>query len=287
MNYNTMSQLPKVYFQTNDDASFKIGFTDNQRYLNNGEIVFPKNSLGYIVDESELITLVKPCGDPYVSFNIADTQFANLAAFEEWFAENAVSTGGGSVDPEQLAGLIADAEYISSATTIAFYNLDGDEVCSIDATAFVKDGMVENVVISGSNLVITWNTSAGKQPISIPLTDIFNPSNYYDKTATDTLLNGKVAVSDYNTYTANTNTALSGKADVSAVTAVSDSLSGKQDTLLFYTEENIDDPYTKQADILVDYDDGEGTTKKAYVETYVHEENAPYAELYADAASDT
>lgn len=272
--------LPKVYFQTNDDSSFKITFTDNQRYLNNGEVVFPKNSLGYIVDESSLITLVKPTGDPYISFKITDTQFANLAAFEEWFAENAVGGTGGSVDPEQLAGLIADAEYISSASTIAFYNLDGDEVCHLDAEPFITDGMVDNVQISGSNLVITFNVDAGKQPISIPLTDIFNPSNYYDKSATDTLLNGKVAVSDYNTYTAATNTALNGKADTSAVTAVSDALSGKQDTLLFYSEEDNTQDGSKDGRIETTTEDTEnGIIKSAYVGSSVY--LAPSANLNA------
>lgn len=129
MNYNTMSQLPKVYFQTNDDASFKIGFTDNQRYLNNGEVVFPKNSLGYIVDESELITLVKPCGDPYISFNIADTQFADLAAFEEWFAENAVGGSGGSssgLTPSEVQEMIDESvsgKADASATTVDEYSI--------------------------------------------------------------------------------------------------------------------------------------------------------------------
>ena len=51
--------------------------------------------------------------------------------------------------------------------------------------------MVSSVEITGGNLVITFNTDSGKQPISIPLTDIFNPDNYYDKTATDNKLADK------------------------------------------------------------------------------------------------
>lgn len=79
------------------------------------------------------------------------------------------------------------AEYDSQTKHINF--LHGNTVKTyIDATAFIKDGMVDTVAISSGNLVITFNTDAGKQPISIPLTDIFNPANYYDKTATDTLL---------------------------------------------------------------------------------------------------
>lgn len=61
----------------------------------------------------------------------------------------------------------------------------------IDATDFIKDGMVDSVEIatpeSGTNagvscLVVTFNTDAGKEDIEIPLSSIFNPSNYYTKT---------------------------------------------------------------------------------------------------------
>ena len=48
--------------------------------------------------------------------------------------------------------------------------------------------MVSDVKIEDGNLVIQFNTDAGKQDIEIPLTDIFNPDNYYTKTAIDALL---------------------------------------------------------------------------------------------------
>ena len=84
-----------------------------------------------------------------------------------------------------------DAEYDSTNKRINFKH--GNTVkASIDATAFIKDGMVENVTISGGNLVITFNTDAGKQPISIPLTDIFNPNNYYTKTEINSISGGIV-----------------------------------------------------------------------------------------------
>lgn len=56
---------------------------------------------------------------------------------------------------------------------------------SIDATAFIKDGMVSSVVIDNGYLVITFNTDSGKEPIRISLTDIFNPNNYYTKQQID------------------------------------------------------------------------------------------------------
>lgn len=51
----------------------------------------------------------------------------------------------------------------------------------IDGADFIKDGMVENVEIVDGNLVITFNTDHGLEPISIPLSKIFNPENYYTK----------------------------------------------------------------------------------------------------------
>ena len=85
---------------------------------------------------------------------------------------------------------IVDAEYVSSSTTIDFYNASGDVVASIDASDFIVDGMVDDVRIENGYLVIDFNTASGKQDISIPLSDIFDPSNYYDKTAIDGIVSG-------------------------------------------------------------------------------------------------
>ena len=77
----------------------------------------------------------------------------------------------------------AEYEMSGSSHVINFYH-GNTLIDTIDADVFIKDGMVDNVVISGGNLVITFNTDSGKQPITIPLTDIFNPDNYYTKSDT-------------------------------------------------------------------------------------------------------
>lgn len=64
-------------------------------------------------------------------------------------------------------------------------------VAEIDATDFIKDGMVSSVAISGKNLVVSFNTDAGKEDISIPLKNIFDPDNYYNKNEADELLADK------------------------------------------------------------------------------------------------
>jgi len=91
---------------------------------------------------------------------------------------------------------VVDAAYVSSATTIEFYNASGTVVASIDASDFVKDGMIEDVRIENGYLIIDFNTESGIQDIQIPLTDIFDPDNYYDKTAVDDLLADKANSAD-------------------------------------------------------------------------------------------
>lgn len=66
---------------------------------------------------------------------------------------------------------------------------------SVDGTTWVKDGMVESAAIVGNNLEITFNTDSGKEKITVPLTDIFNPDNYYDKATIDSKFEN-VSISD-------------------------------------------------------------------------------------------
>ena len=68
---------------------------------------------------------------------------------------------------------------------------------SVDGTTWVKDGMVESAAIVGNNLEITFNTDAGKEKITVPLTDIFNPDNYYDKATIDRKLEGISVADEY------------------------------------------------------------------------------------------
>lgn len=85
--------------------------------------------------------------------------------------------------------VICSASYDSTAKKIYFYNSKNVQTGYIDATAFIKDGMVNTVVVSNGNLVISFNTDAGKNDISIPISSIFNANNYYTKTQTDSLVN--------------------------------------------------------------------------------------------------
>ena len=85
---------------------------------------------------------------------------------------------------QSLDAYVNAAGYDSDAKEIQLKH-DSTVVARIDATEFIKDGMVDSVEITGGNLVISFNTDAGVEDIEIPLTNIFNPANYYDKTAAD------------------------------------------------------------------------------------------------------
>jgi hypothetical protein len=128
-----------------------------------------------------------------------------------------------------LGNKFQGAAYDSTTQRINFYGesaTTGTPLTYIDASDFVKDGFlqsvtIENKTISGESvpcLVFVWNTDAGIQETDIPLSGIFDPTNYVDMAtytaytaSTDTTLGGKVDNTTYTAYTAATDTALSGK----------------------------------------------------------------------------
>ena len=84
--------------------------------------------------------------------------------------------------------LVKTAEYNASSKKIIFKNTAGQQIAAIDATQFVKDGMVSNVILDGDYLVIEFNTDSGKSDIRIKLSDFINPNMYYDRSYIDTAL---------------------------------------------------------------------------------------------------
>ena len=136
-------------------------------------------------------------------------------------------------DIPSVSGYADSVKYDSNAKTMTFYHggTGGTAVYSFDASPFLIDGMVQNVeiknVTSGASqvtcLVISFNTDAGKQDINIPISDIFDASNYYTKSQTDDAI--EQAIIDASGITSATvetmiTAAVSGKADSSDVTAL-------------------------------------------------------------------
>lgn len=117
-------------------------------------------------------------------------------------------TYSGNVDTA-LGTKFAGASWNSTDKKIYFYDNSsntGTALSYIDATDFVKDGFLSSVTIddrkiSGETvpcLVFIWNTDSGLQETDIPLSNIFDPTNYVD-------------INTYSAYTAATEAVLSGK----------------------------------------------------------------------------
>ena len=96
---------------------------------------------------------------------------------------------------QSLEDLFNGAEYDSQTKRINFKH--GNTVLAwIDATDFIKDGMVSNVEIVNGKLVISFNTDSGKEDIELDITEIFNANNYYTKTEIDNKFDN-IDLSDY------------------------------------------------------------------------------------------
>jgi hypothetical protein len=144
----------------------------------------------------------------------AETELQDAIEAESQRAQDAEQTLDEKIDAEEARALSAetalldaldelgvnkfdDVEYDSSAKTINFY-AEGDLVKNLDATPFIKDGMIDRVYIDHDTqeLVIVWNTESGTEETRISLSEIFNPDEYYTKDEVDaieTSLDEKIA----------------------------------------------------------------------------------------------
>lgn len=104
-------------------------------------------------------------------------------------------TWNNKLDEATVSSLFGYSEYDSDTLRINFYHSSADTtpISFIDASDFVKDGMVDSVeiktIMSGdvevTVLEIVFNTDAGKETIDIPIDDLFDASDYYKKDEID------------------------------------------------------------------------------------------------------
>ena len=166
-----------------------------------------------------------------------------LANKEAWNAK---------LDAADVEGLFGYSEYDSETHRINFKNTSTGSVISyIDASPFIVDGMVQNVeikdvTIEGGSvkcLVISFNTDAGKQDINIPISQVFDASNYYTKSQTDSA----IAAYTYDKATIDQKVAEGGTFDPSLYynkTATDALLANKADTATTYTKTEVDNAIT-------------------------------------------
>ena len=134
--------------------------------------------------ESKIPTTVEQLSDSanYAKVSDIPTSLEGLDNSEtKYQSEDEVS----ATVQEAVGNLFASAEYDDSTKKIIFKNSDGTQVGEVDATDFIKDGMVSGATIENGKLIITFNEESGSEDVELDLTDIFNPSNYYTTTECD------------------------------------------------------------------------------------------------------
>ena len=204
----------------NDVAFLSIGeIPDMTDYYNKHEIDETLNSYATAINNAgdhidgstaiaKTLTLTNAAGDTISSCNIL--AFKKYITSTGWEIRGATSSG--LIDRDSINELYTLGDTVAGLTNdIASYINNGiydssshqiqlrhnDTIISyIDASPFIIDGMVENVVVENSYLVISFNTDAGKQDISIPISEIFDANEYYTKTEIDAALSSYVTESE-------------------------------------------------------------------------------------------
>ena len=207
--------------------------------------IFPSNDidaeLEYYLSIADAERIYQPIGDyalkseiPSVDGFVTDEElvdalddYVEKEGFNTYTAETAAviaELDDRKADKSELSPYFDGASYDSKTREIRFYH-NGQVKTQIDATPFIKDGMVNTVRFENGYLIITFNTDAGKKPIAIKIDSIFEPSNYYTKAEIDDNFQPKgnyVSASTYTSFTSSTEASIQTlrgtKLDVSAYT---------------------------------------------------------------------
>ena len=181
---------------------------------------------------------------------INNTLTAHTANTEIHVTVSDKSAWNAKLDAADVEGFFGAVNYDKESKRINFYNTStgGTVLGYVDATDFIKDGMVSNVEIKevaekGVCLVITFNSDSGKQAIEIPISQIFDASNYYTKSQTDSA----IAAYTYDKATIDQKVAEGGTFDPSLYydkTATDNLLANKADKSTTYTKNEVDNAIT-------------------------------------------
>jgi hypothetical protein len=166
LNLNTVQMVNAARHMLRVPVLFVLGDTDDPRTLyfrDRYEIEYWPERIGdtapYDLDKwpkqiDEWTELVAEFGETLTE-HIGDA-VKHITASER-------ATWNGKVSPSTLAAYVNAAAYDTVTKKILLKN-DNSTVSEIDASDFVKDGMVSSVAVVGKNLVIMFNTDAGKSP---------------------------------------------------------------------------------------------------------------------------
>ena len=217
----------------------------------NSQITAATSALAKIIDEAgyqnasqvnaAITAVTNPINETLTSHTANTEIHVTLANKEAWNAK---------LDAADVEGFFGAVNYDKESKRINFYNTStgGTVLGYVDATDFIKDGMVSNVEIKevaekGVCLVITFNGDSGKQAIEIPISQIFNADNYYTKSQTDSA----IASYTYDKATIDQKVAEGGTFDPSLYydkTATDNLLANKADKSTTYTKTEVDNAIT-------------------------------------------
>ena len=109
-------------------------------------------------------------------------------AINEFVRKNYMRVEGAAASDESVSGV----SYNSQTQKIEFTNSSGEIIDEIVATDFIKDGMVSNASVVGGDIVITFNTDAGKEDIHIPITSIVTVDTELTENGTNPVQGGAI-----------------------------------------------------------------------------------------------
>ena len=188
-----------------------------------------------------ITAVTNPINETLTSHTANTEIHVTLANKEAWNAK---------LDAADVEGFFGAVNYDKESKRINFYNTStgGTVLGYVDATDFIKDGMVNSVEIKevaekGACLVITFNSDSGKKAIEIPISQIFNADNYYTKSQTDSA----IAAYTYDKATIDQKVAEGGTFDPSLYydkTATDNLLANKADKATTYTKNEVDNAIT-------------------------------------------
>lgn len=168
-------------------------FMANQQGNTNVNISVP-TTLNDLLNAVEFIKNVIKYGQSDVS-NLTEEQKESL--------HNQTAESSGYVSTSQLATTLSGygnaINYDSVTQKIQLKN--GNTILSeFSAADFIKDSMIQDISVTngtGNNLgqkvlLINFNSDSGVQDIEIPISEFFNPDNYYTKTDIDSVISNNV-----------------------------------------------------------------------------------------------
>lgn len=205
-------------------------FMANQQGNTNVNISVP-TTLNDLLNAVEFIKNVIKYGQSDVS-NLTEEQKESL--------HNQTAESSGYVSTSQLATTLSGygnaINYDSVAQKIQLKN--GNTILSeFSAADFIKDSMIQDISVTngtGNNLgqkvlLINFNSDSGVQDIEIPISEFFNPDNYYTKTDIDSVISNNVNDGQIKFKNGNNN-------QVSSFTA---NQSGNSDDVVVYSSDEV------------------------------------------------